>query len=291
MAEDQNGGGPLWGPGAADVPDGLGENEAGPGQERGDALEADAGPHAPPGEEGTQTWGLPGTAAIILIYAMILPAAMFAAVPLFNLWLARIGPEAASLPFDQAAKQHLGDSLWITMIPQAALCALLVLGAVLMKRGATFTDYLALNKPSAREWVLWAAILGSFLFLSEMLLNFFEVPAAPYVEAIVSTVRFMPGLVAGVVLAAPAMEEFIFRGLVYRGVENSLGPAWAVIVSALPWAAFHLMVYHRWFDILLIVSLGLVFGLARRYSGSIFVPLLLHVLNNGAAVLIMTMSK
>jgi membrane protease YdiL (CAAX protease family) len=77
-------------------------------------------------------------------------------------------------------------------------------------------------------------------------------------------------------------EEFFARGFLYRGwSESFLRPAGAVILSSLAWTALHLQ--YDWFFFGEVFSIGLLLGYLRYRTGSTWLTIVLHGLNNLAA--------
>lgn len=92
-------------------------------------------------------------------------------------------------------------------------------------------------------------------------------------------------LLANLLLIAlvPAIgEELIFRGILQGELQRWTGSGlWAVVISALFFSAFHLQPE----GFLPRFALGAILGYAYLQSGSFYVPVLLHFLNNGMQVL------
>ena len=91
-------------------------------------------------------------------------------------------------------------------------------------------------------------------------------------------------LFAGVVIAGPLLEEFLFRGFIFAGIEKSeAGPAGAVIITSIVWSAIHFQydLYAR----LVIFALGIAFGIARWKSRSMLLTFVLHALVNLVAMI------
>ncbi len=90
-------------------------------------------------------------------------------------------------------------------------------------------------------------------------------------------------LVVFVIAVTPAVcEEFMFRGFIQRSFEFKLKPFWAAFITALFFGLYHFNPY----GIIPLMMLGLYFGFAAYISNSILVPVLLHFLNNFAAVML-----
>jgi ABC-2 type transport system permease protein len=88
-----------------------------------------------------------------------------------------------------------------------------------------------------------------------------------------------PALFAMVVLAAPLFEEFIFRGLIYRGMERSLRPAFAVVGSAAVFAVVHPPV-----SVIPVFVLGIAAALSFRWSRLLWTPMITHMIYNALVV-------
>ena len=91
-------------------------------------------------------------------------------------------------------------------------------------------------------------------------------------------------LVIAFCVAAPISEEFFARGFLYRGwSESFLRPAGAIILSSVAWTSLHLQ--YDWFFFGEVFSIGLLFGYLRYRTGSTWLTVVLHGLNNLAATI------
>ena len=93
------------------------------------------------------------------------------------------------------------------------------------------------------------------------------------------TAYFTPLLWFAFVIVGPLMEEIVFRGFMFKGIEHSkMGPAGAVIITSLVWSFIHIQ-----YDVYGMVNLflgGLLLGFARTKSNSIYPPVIMHILQN-----------
>jgi membrane protease YdiL (CAAX protease family) len=81
------------------------------------------------------------------------------------------------------------------------------------------------------------------------------------------------------VLLAPLVEELLFRGFIYTKLRNSRKASSSIIISAAIFAGFHLEP-----EIFLpLFILGCIIGYIYEKSGSLWVPILFHLINNGLA--------
>jgi len=85
-------------------------------------------------------------------------------------------------------------------------------------------------------------------------------------------------LLAGVI--APVVEEVLFRGLLYRWLRFRLPLLMAVLLSAVIFAAAHVIL--PLMPVLFVV--GVLLALAYEFSGSLWLPILLHAMQNSLAV-------
>jgi uncharacterized protein len=81
---------------------------------------------------------------------------------------------------------------------------------------------------------------------------------------------------------AAIVEEVLFRGLLQNGLKRRVGPAWAIVIAGLIFAAVHMQPMA--FPILAI--LGMAFGYLYHVTGSLRVNIALHLVNNSAALLL-----
>jgi len=83
------------------------------------------------------------------------------------------------------------------------------------------------------------------------------------------------------VVLAPLFEEFIFRGLVFRGLRQTMGVSGAVLVSALVFAVVHPVA-----SFVPVFGLGVAAALAYERTGWLLSPLLAHATYNAAVLLL-----
>lgn len=93
---------------------------------------------------------------------------------------------------------------------------------------------------------------------------------------------FFEGLFVVIIVAVvPALcEETMFRGFIQRSFEFKLKPFWAALITAVFFGLYHFNPY----GLIPLIGLGFYFGYAAYTTDSIFVPMLLHFLNNLFAI-------
>jgi len=90
-------------------------------------------------------------------------------------------------------------------------------------------------------------------------------------------------LIIIVVSVVPAFcEESLFRGFIQRSFEMKMKPFWAALITAIFFGLYHVNPY----SLIPLICLGLFFGFAAYSSETIILPIILHFLNNFAAVIL-----
>ncbi len=171
-------------------------------------------------------------------------------------------------------------SLFI-LIANPATVAVLAL-AIWIKRAAV-ADYLALHWPRSRDVALGLVCLAGLIALSDLLLYIsgralvtsFQLQS--YLSA--AAEGWLPAMLIAAIIVAPAGEEALFRGFLFRGWARSPRSVWpAVIFISLLWAGLHMQ--YDWTGILQIFVIGLFLGWMRWRSGSTLLTFILHALFN-----------
>lgn len=129
--------------------------------------------------------------------------------------------------------------------------------------------------------------LNKAIPLSDSLRAYFDDKEAMYetqVKAMLD-IGSAKGLLISLVLIAflPAMvEEFFFRGALQGMLTRWMGKPWlAIVVTAVIFSAIHL----SWYGFLPRAMLGIVLGAVFYITGNLWYSVLMHFVNNGAAVI------
>jgi hypothetical protein len=90
-------------------------------------------------------------------------------------------------------------------------------------------------------------------------------------------------LIVFVVAITPAIcEEVFFRGFIQKSFELQMRPWLAIFITSAFFALYHFNPY----GLLALGALGVYFGFSAYISNSIFIPIVLHFINNFSQVLI-----
>jgi len=81
------------------------------------------------------------------------------------------------------------------------------------------------------------------------------------------------------ILAAPLFEEFLFRGLIFKGLQRSTGPTLAALGSAALFALIHPPI-----SVIPVFGLGIAAALSFRRSGFLLAPIITHAVYNTCVI-------
>ena len=172
-------------------------------------------------------------------------------------------------------------------------CLLLVAISILIirLRGGNLRQYLALKPFSLAVGVGMVGLLLIFMIGSQAMTYLLDASPLAFVDPLYQSVSSVWLLVFAMVIVAPFYEELIFRGILWSAIAEQFpsslysehrGAIVASVVTSLIFAIIHLQ--YGIYEISTIVVLALIFCYARIKSGSLLLPILLHMINNGAAM-------
>ncbi len=181
------------------------------------------------------------------------------------------------------------ESNGFVMAVMTILCAPVVAGLsilfVRLRNGPSIRDYLGWHLPTLKQFVRWTVALLVLVVASDWLTQALGRPLIPDVMVEMYRSSYFPPLLwFALIVAAPLSEEFLFRGFLFRGIQNSRpGPVAAILISSTAWAGIHLQ--YDFYGIATIFASGILLGLARLKTGSVLLCMMLHALMNLLATL------
>lgn len=165
----------------------------------------------------------------------------------------------------------------------ALVCTGLLVAIIKLKRGAMLRAYLCLKSVAIADVLKWSVLTAALIFISDIITILRGRSIVPDFSRTAYTTADPIWLFwVAFVLAAPLSEEIFFRGFLFRGIETSaLKPTGAIIVTAALWTMLHIQ-----YDAYILVSVfcsGLLLGAARVATGSLLLPIGLHMFTNFVA--------
>lgn len=169
----------------------------------------------------------------------------------------------------------------------SAIVPLVVVAAAVRSAGCSVVDYLGLRLPAGQYLLLGLLALAVVLPLVDFLSWFAGYPVTPpFVVDLYTTARESGALLlvlVALVIAAPLVEEVVFRGFLLPGLASSaIGASGALVLTSGIWALLHAQ--YQPFYLIQIMVLGVVFGWLRLRSGSTALTIILHGILNFAAM-------
>ncbi len=167
----------------------------------------------------------------------------------------------------------------------------LVVMFIKVRHQSSIKEYLALKKISVRGVLLVLAIVvGYIMVVSGLNLFFGESTDEQIVYDIYKTSVWPVLFWIAVIIFAPAFEEVFFRGFLFEGFRQSrIGAVGATLITAMVWSLIHVLQYNL-FSIGLIFILGIVMGIVRLKTRSIWSTVIMHALYNAVGVTLIALS-
>ena len=187
-----------------------------------------------------------------------------------------------------ASLEAYGFFLALSTMATTLVCTSLIVVFAAVRKGITVKRYLNLVPVPLMVLVRWLAITVIFSAAIDGLSFVLGRPLVPdFMVAAYRSAENYPLFWIAIVAAAPLFEELFFRGFLFEGLrESRLQSIGAVIVTSAAWAMIHIQ--YGAFEITLIMLLGLILGIAKLKTRSIYIPIAMHVLVNFLAVLQVT---
>lgn len=215
------------------------------------------------------SWATVGLGAAVLLASIVLQSLV--AIPFLAM-----AEDPTAIEKLQTDAGYLATAMLVSNIP----CTLLIVLLVVLRKGTTLGDYLALRWPGWRgllTWVVVAAVVVAALDVITGLLGREVVPE--WWMEVYATAKEPLFVGLATVIAAPLFEEALFRGFLFPGLSRSrLGVTGTILVTSALWAVIHIQ--YGAYEIAQIFVLGLLLGIARHRANSLIVPFVIHAAIN-----------
>jgi membrane protease YdiL (CAAX protease family) len=191
------------------------------------------------------------------------------------------------LDISQFAESLESNGLFLaaTTCTAAPFTIALILLFARIRKPITVRQYLCLHRPGWKEVCKWSLVVLLFVVCHDSLTYAVHRPIVPeFMVSAYTTAYFTPLLLIAFLVLAPLSEELFFRGFLFGGIEESrLGSAGAVILTSVVWSVMH--VQYDLYSMGGIFAGGLILGLSRVKTKSVYTPIIMHMLQNTIATI------
>jgi uncharacterized protein len=178
-----------------------------------------------------------------------------------------------------------GDFLALATVISSAVGLGLTFLFIKILRGSSLKEYLALKKTGIKLLLILVGTTAAFLVIERFATT--GLKESSFSNQMVQAYKNSSAIYLlwiAVVLIGPLFEEVFFRGFLYTGfVRSPLRVPGAIILTALLWSLMHGAQYGVW-ELVDIFVLGIVFGIVRWKTGSLWNTFAMHVLWNLVAM-------
>lgn len=169
----------------------------------------------------------------------------------------------------------------------AVVASIFCVGAILAitrMRSSEHRDYLAMRTTALFPTVGWVGAIVALQLAWQTAANFgYGSEYSQYTVDVYRTGAGHPVMWVAYLLLIPAFEEFFARGFLFAGWQRSrMGTVGAVLATTLFWTVIHF--HYTSIELAQVASAGLLLGMARAQTGSIFPPLVMHAVVNFMAL-------
>jgi membrane protease YdiL (CAAX protease family) len=167
----------------------------------------------------------------------------------------------------------------------AVICLGLIILFIRARKGASIVEYLGLKRITVKNILVALAIVAGLIILSDGISLLLGRPLQTEDTLNIYRTSIWPALIwIAFVVFGPIFEETLFRGFLFEGFRQSrIGPIGAIGLTALSWALIHIP--SDFYDIAVIFVAGILLGIVRLKTGSLWTPLIMHAFANIVATL------
>lgn len=231
----------------------------------------------------TGVWGGGATVGMGLAIFVIYSAVQLLVAVIFI--IARIASARSFDPSQIIALLNNGLVLSVSIYASAIVGIVLTIVFIRVRKGRTVTEYLGLRRISIKTALIMLGTVIGALALSVIVSSLLKIPdTSGYMVNAYRTSVYPALFWTATVIMAPAFEESFFRGFLFAGFRQSrIGAPGAIILTALLWAATHIQ--YGIYGMATIFVLGIVLGIVRLKTGSLWSSFIIHSLWNLTATI------
>lgn len=147
-------------------------------------------------------------------------------------------------------------------------------------------DYLGIKPFPLYLAVAFIGLWLVFIVATETLTFMLDKDPTAFVDDLYASANPKWLLILAMVLVAPIYEELMFRGILWRAVSEQFsgkkGMVMASIITSIVFSIIHFQ--YEFYEMSIVFLLAMLLSYARAKSGSVVLPIIIHILNNGLAM-------
>jgi len=235
-----------------------------------------------------KVWGFWATAGFGLWVMLVNFIAQLMVIIGFVLFRLFSGNGVLNIQFIQNLS-HDGLILSVSSIFSAAVSIGVILFIIKVRNGYGFKDYLGLHRPRIKTILLLLAMTSVFIVIYNSIAEFTNQEGSTFMVDVYKNNAYPVLFWVTVVIFAPLFEETFFRGFLFEGFRQSqIGITGTIILTSLIWSLLHIQ--YGFFEIATIFFLGILIGIVRMITGSLWGPLIMHAFFNLVSMVMLSLS-
>ncbi|MBM7614690.1 CPBP family intramembrane glutamic endopeptidase [Alkaliphilus hydrothermalis] len=165
---------------------------------------------------------------------------------------------------------------------------------IIKARKESFFEVCQFTKISWKNAALFVPVGIGMVFINGFLLSLIQ-KTEVMDDAFSKHIDLMEQLLSGspillylaVAIAAPFIEEIIFRGLILKELRKNLSIKWAIVIQAILFALYHMQLVQGIYTFFM----GILLGLVCVWFKSIWPAIIIHLFNNLISVILSRMTN
>jgi membrane protease YdiL (CAAX protease family) len=242
-------------------------------------------PVNPPAEK--RFWGPWATAGFgaVIIFVLFVCLVLVMIIIAVAIAVSQGGASLSVTDFTDTLYSYLGLLVSISGIIAYAAGTGLTLAFIKVRGGAGIAEYLGLRRISWKVPLILILITAVFVILDVLISKAVQVTEtdSKTLVDIYNTSVWPVLLWILVVIFAPIFEEALFRGFLFEGfIRSRLGLIGTIFLTSLIWTGLH--AGYGLYSLGTIFVIGIVMGIMRYKTGSLWSTMLMHALYNGVGM-------
>lgn len=242
-------------------------------------IELNPEPVPPPEKRVWGFWATAGFSAVVMI-VLFMVMAFIIVIMAIALALSQSNGAFTAESITDLLHSRLGLLVSVAGIIAYAAGTGLILAFVKARGRAGIAEYLGLKRINWKVALLVVLVTAACVALTTWISGILQVEENDSMMVDIYNTTVWPALfwILAVVLA-PIFEESLFRGFLFEGFrKSSLGLIGTIILTSLVWMVFH--IGYALYSLAAIFCFGLVLGIVRYKTGSLWSTMLMHACYN-----------